>query len=64
MARRGEMRVKLRDVKLPGALVDALHPEFRRTILRFLRQRYPGVLNEYQKWKQGQRQKRKKKKTR
>jgi len=50
-------------VKLPGSLVETLHPDFQRTILRFFRQRCPEVLNEYRKWKREQRQTRKKKQT-
>ena len=52
------------DVKLPGKLVETLHPKFRRTLLRFFRELDPNVLNLYRKWKHEQEQARKKKKAR
>ncbi len=48
------------DVKLPGKLVETLHPKFRRTLLPFLRKLDPNALNLYRKWKQEQARKKKK----
>ncbi len=52
------------DVKLPGKLIETLHPKFRRTLLKFFRARDPKVLILYRKWKQEHEQARKKRKAR